>query len=136
MPDNKPPVDRYLDEHPNFGYWAGTVIGAVLTLVGCAVIFQLLTTPTEHMPDFAPPSHCLPASRLIDTPNDADVSADREGTVGREQCNRIRENDIATAILVAVPTSMAGSLTGIAVLFHRRLVPHQQSSKQGGQASD
>lgn len=133
MADQRPPVAKYLDEHPNFGYWFGTTIGLALTLVGCTVVFQLLTAPTEHMPDYEPTTHCLPASRLIDIPDDADVSTDREGTVGREQCNRIRANDIATAILVAVPTTMVGSLTGTALLFHRRLAP-PQGSEEGVQA--
>lgn len=134
MPDNKPPVAKYLDEHPNFGYWFATTTGIVLTLVGCAVIFQLLTAPTEHMPDYEPTTHCQPASRLIDAPDDADVSTDREGNSKREQCNRIRQNDIATAVLVAVPTTIVGSVSGTAFLFHRRLAPSPQNTEGNDQA--
>ncbi|WP_017611030.1 hypothetical protein [Nocardiopsis xinjiangensis] len=136
MSDNKHPVDRYFDERPNFGYWAGTVIGAVLTLVGCAVVFQLLTTPTEHMPNSEASTYCLPVTQWREVPEHHDVSYDRENSLTREHCSRKRENTIATAIFVAVPTSMVGSLTGAAILFRRRLTPHQQSSDQNGQVSE
>src|SRR5699024_12566051 len=63
--EDKPLLDRLLNQNPNLPFWFNTSLGILLTLIGSITIFQLLTTPMPHFPEVIPESMCYPASDLL-----------------------------------------------------------------------
>lgn len=121
--DDKPLLDRFIDRHPKFPCFFNASLGILLTLIGSITIFHLLTTPTVRDPESEHSATCYPVSQWRSVPDDIDVSMDQGGSLTRDQCVHVRENRIATAIFVAVPTTIVGSVTATAIVFRRRLGP-------------
>ena len=121
--EEKPLLDKLLNQNPNLPFWFNTSLGILLTLIGSITIFQLLTTPMPHFPEVLPDTMCRPVSDLVSVPNDKDVSMDVAENGTREHCDLARQRQIAKAILVAVPTTIIGSVTTTALVFRRKLGP-------------
>ena len=121
--EDKPLLDKLLNQNPNLPFWFNTSLGILLTLIGSITIFQLLTTPMPHFPEVIPESMCYPASDLLSPPEDIDLSGDSAGTITRDHCSITRQETISKAILVAVPTTIIGSVTTTALVFRRKLGP-------------
>ena len=121
--EDKPLLDKLLDQNPTLPFWFNTSLGILLTLIGSITIFQLLTTPTVRDPESEHSAICSPVSRLRSAPDHIDVSMDQAETRSRDHCTRIREDLTSKAIFVAVPTTIIGSVTATAFVFRRKLGP-------------
>ena len=121
--EDKPLLDKLLDQNPTLPFWFNTSLGILLTLIGSITIFQLLTTPTVRDPESEHSATCYPVSRLRPISDHIDVSRDRGESLTRDQCVHVREDQIASAIFVAVPTTIIGSVTATALVFRRKLGP-------------
>src|SRR5699024_7563229 len=121
--EDKPLLDKLLDQNPNLPFWFNTSIGILLTLIGSITIFQLLTTAMPHLPQARPDTMGRPVSDLVAVPDDKDVSMDVAENGTREHGDLARQRQIAKAIFVAVPTTIIGSITATALVSRRKLGP-------------
>ena len=121
--EDKPLLDKLLDQNPTLPFWFNTSLGILLTLIGSITIFQLLTTPTVRDPESEHSATCNPVARFQTIPDHIDVSRDQTETGTRDQCARVREDLLVKAIFVAVPTTIIGSVTTTALVFRRKLGP-------------
>ncbi|MEV2276287.1 hypothetical protein AB0I72_11915 [Nocardiopsis sp. NPDC049922] len=109
-----------------------TVISLGLAVIGVISIVLLLGTPSVRFPDADHPVDCRPAAEWGFLPSDNDFGGDSPGETLRDSCDRNRQTRIATAVLVAVPTAIAGSVGMTALVFRRRLsVPEADRGTEG-----
>ncbi|MFD3684210.1 hypothetical protein ACFWTE_05240 [Nocardiopsis sp. NPDC058631] len=99
---------------------------AILLNLGIAVIglismILLLATPSTRFQDAENPVDCRPVAEWGLTPGDTDFDSDRPGEVIRDSCDRNRQDRLATAVIIAVPTAIAGSVGMTALVFRRQL---------------
>ncbi|WP_435113658.1 hypothetical protein [Nocardiopsis synnemataformans] len=92
-----------------------------ITVIGLITMFLLITTPSVLFPDAEYPVDCRPIAEWGFTPGVIDFGSDRPGEAIRDSCDRNRQNRLATAVLVAVPTAISGSVGMTALLFRRQL---------------
>lgn len=100
-----------------------TVLGtsSAIALIGLGALVLLLATPSVRFPDADDPNHCVRVASWGFNPSDVDVSGDRASSVTRDNCDLSRQERIATAIFVAIPTVIAGSVGTTALVFRRQL---------------
>ncbi len=122
MQQEEPPVARFMVRHPELSRHFWIFFGIILTLAGGLTVFHLLTAPMPRSTSAENPAMCYPPSSWLSPSEDIDLSGDIAPRITRDHCDRARQRQTANAILIAVPTTIVGSVTTTAIVFRRRLL--------------
>jgi hypothetical protein len=100
-----------------------------LSSLGLFAILGLLAFPSAQFPDSENPVDCRPVAEWGINPEDTDFSGDRPGAATRDSCDQKRQSRLATAVILAVPTAIAGSVGVTALVFRRRLSEPEEAKR-------
>ncbi|WP_306370671.1 hypothetical protein [Nocardiopsis sp. CC223A] len=119
--------------HPDFRLWFTAACGALACLIGVVTLLVILTLPSVRFPDADNPVECFPVWNVFSATEGYDLQYDRVGSHTGDLCNRQRVTQTGKAVLVAVPTAIAGSVTANAFLFRGRLSRSREQMVETGE---